>query len=116
MTGAIKTTPDLFRAFADPSRLRLLNLLSEGELCVCDLCDVLREIQPKISRHLAYLRRTGLVRVRTDGKWKFYAISKKPTALQRKLLGCVRSCLRDIDVLRDDLARLRSLQADPCCT
>ena len=61
MTVTLATTPDLFRAFADPTRLRILNLLVEGEVCVCDLCGVLGEIQPKISRHLAYLRRAGLV-------------------------------------------------------
>ncbi len=70
MSPMLTATPDLFRAFADPTRLRLLNLLLERELCVCDLCAVLDEIQPKVSRHLAYLRRAGLVTVRSDGNWK----------------------------------------------
>ncbi len=115
MTTLLATTPDLFRAFADVTRLRLLNLLVEGELCVCDLCDVLDEIQPKVSRHLAYLRRAGLVRVRTRGKWKYYAVVKQPKGLERKLLNCVKSCLREIDVLQDDLGRLRGISPGACC-
>lgn len=110
----LRTTPDLFRAFADATRLRLLNLLLERELCVCDLCAVLDEIQPKISRHLAYLRRAGLVRVRQQGKWKYYAIARAPRGLEQTLLQCVKSCLRELDVLQDDLERLRAMPATEC--
>lgn len=99
----------LFRAFADPTRLRILNLLVERELCVCDLCEVLAEIQPKVSRHLAYLRRAGLVSAREEGRWTFYRITSQPNATQRTLLGCVGSCLREVDVLGADLARLEAL-------
>jgi ArsR family transcriptional regulator len=115
MTSALRTTPDLFRAFADPTRLRLLNLLLEGELCVCELCDVLDEIQPKVSRHLAYLRRAGLVTVRQEGKWKYYAVRRRPTGLCRTLLDCVRTCLREMDVLEDDLSRLRKVRTRKGC-
>ncbi len=114
MTATLATTPDLFRAFADPTRLRILNLLVEGEVCVCDLCGVLNEIQPKISRHLAYLRRAGLVEVREDGKWKHYRIKRHAQGLERTLIRCVKSCLREIDVLREDLDRLRS-GSSSCC-
>ncbi len=110
----LATTQDLFRAFADPTRLRILNLLQEGEVCVCDLCAVLDEIQPKISRHLAYLRREGLVDVRQDGKWKHYRIKRYAQGLERTLINCVKSCLREIDVLQVDLDRLRSGQGG-CC-
>jgi ArsR family transcriptional regulator len=96
MSAALSATPDVFRAFADPTRLRLLNLLLEGECCVCDLCSVLDEGQPKVSRHLAYLRRAGLVTVRTEGKWKHYAIAEQADGLQPALLACVRSCLREV--------------------
>ncbi len=115
MTPPVSQAPDLFRAFADVTRLRLLSLLLEGELCVCDLCDVLDEIQPKISRHLAYLRRAGLLRVRTRGKWKYYAVARHPKGLERKLLNCVKSCLREVDVLQDDLRRLRGMSPGACC-
>jgi len=114
MNGLSKT-PDVFRAFADATRLRILNLLIEGELCVCDLCAVLDEIQPKVSRHLAYLRSAGLVSVRRQGKWKFYALADDAAAVQRSLLGCVRTCLRELDELRDDLVRLRALPDRRAC-
>ena len=114
MKTPLVTTPDLFRAFADPTRLRLLNLLLERELCVCDLCEVLDEIQPKVSRHLAYLRRAGLVTVRRDGKWKHYAATRKPAGLERKLFDCVRTCLRGLGVLKEDLKRLRKLPRGRC--
>ena len=107
-------TPDLFRAFADATRLRLLNVLLERELCVCELCEALSESQPKISRHLAYLRRAGLVTVRQGGKWKFYAIYKDPGALRQSLRGCVKSCLRETDVLREDLKRVRTMRPLEC--
>jgi ArsR family transcriptional regulator len=110
-------TATLFRAFADETRLRILNLLLEGEVCVCDLCDALDVLQPSISRHLAYLDRAGLVTVRQSGKWKYYRAVRLPDAARRRLLGCLKACLRDLDVLTRDLDRLRRLQAQPghCC-
>ena len=114
MTTTLAMTPDLFRAFSDPTRLRLLNLLLDRELCVCDLCEVLDEIQPKVSRHLAYLRRAGLVSVRRDGKWKHYAVTKQAAGLERTLLDCIRTCLRDLDVLGSDLKQLRKLPRGRC--
>jgi ArsR family transcriptional regulator, arsenate/arsenite/antimonite-responsive transcriptional repressor len=109
--------PDLFRAFADPTRLRILGLLQERkEICVCDLCAVLGETQPKVSRHLATLRGAGLVDVRRDGKWKFYALAQAPTPLHRTLLRCVRSCLGELDELAADRARLAAIEPRARCT
>ena len=115
MSPTLERTRDLFRAFADPTRLRLLNLLLEGELCVCDLCDVLDLIQPKVSRHLAYLRRVGLVTVRQAGKWKYHSIAKNPTGVQRTLLSCVRTCLRGTDELAADVVRLKKAKLGTRC-
>jgi ArsR family transcriptional regulator, arsenate/arsenite/antimonite-responsive transcriptional repressor len=67
---------ELFQALSDPTRLRLLNLISRGEICVCFLVEALKEPQPKISRHLAYLKRTGVVDTRRDGKWMHYRLSE----------------------------------------
>jgi ArsR family transcriptional regulator len=64
----------LFQALADPTRLRLLNVMAEGEVCVCYFVAIFDEPQPKISRHLAYLRRAGLVAARRDGKWVHYSL------------------------------------------
>ena len=66
----------MFRAFSDPIRLRILNLLQAGELCVCDLVDVLRLPQPTISRHLSYLRRASLVTARRERSWNYYALAQ----------------------------------------
>src|SRR3954462_12679473 len=65
----------LFRALADSTRLRLLNLMSEQEICVCYFIEVIGAPQPKISRHLAYLRRAGLVAARREGKWMHYRLT-----------------------------------------
>src|SRR5690242_13687234 len=65
----------LFSALADPTRLRLVNLMAEGEICVCYLVEVLEAPQPKISRHLAYLRKAGIVAARREGKWMHYRLA-----------------------------------------
>lgn len=102
---------DLFAAFANPTRLRLLNLLQEQkEICVCDLCEVLGEPQPKVSRHLAILRANGLVEVRAQGKWKLYGLAQPATPLHRTLLRCVRSCLGELEELAADRRRLSEIE------
>lgn len=116
MVAAPKTSrvrPDLlFRAFADPTRLRLLHLLSAGELCVCDLVEVLEVPQPKVSRHLAYLRRAGLVCARRDGLWSHYRLAEAAHALQAKLLDCLTCCFSDLPELADDARKLGRRRPD----
>src|SRR5471032_1566462 len=90
----------MFKAFADETRLRILHLLTRGELCVCDLVDTLGLRQPKVSRHLAYLRRAGLVEVRKDGLWKHYSLSVTRGRFHKGLLACLRGCFAEVDVLR----------------
>lgn len=108
--------PDLFGAFAHPIRLRILNLLQQQkEVCVCDLCEVLGEPQPKVSQHLALLRGVGLVEVRAEGKWKFYALTEPKTPLHRTLVRCVRSCLAEVDELAADRERLAALEPRMRC-
>ena len=107
---ALAEPADLFRAFADPTRLRVLSLLLEQELCVRDLCTLLGEIQPKNSRHLAYLRRAGLITSRQEGRWVHYGITPAPTPVQRALLNCVGTCVRKLDVLQEDLGKLGALR------
>jgi len=115
MKATAQQTNTVFRAFADETRLRILNLLVEGELCVCDICRVLRLPQPKASRHLAYLRRARLVDVRREGKWKHYSIPRVTTGLEKTLLDCVGSCLREVGTLQRDLARLKATKARATC-
>src|SRR6059058_5370080 len=78
----------LFQALGDRTRLRLLNVMSGGEVCVCYFVELLDEPQPKISRHLAYLRRAGLVAARREGKWMHYRLTKPSDSLQAQVLEC----------------------------
>lgn len=103
---------DLFGAFANPTRLRILNLLQAAkEVCVCDLCEVLGERQPKISRHLSILRDAGLVHVRSEGRWKLYALADPPSPLHRTLLRCVSGCLGEFEDLAADRERLAGIES-----
>ena len=104
-------TAQLFKALGDETRLRILNLLVRGELCVCDIVGVLGISQPKVSRHLAILRRADLVGVRREGKRKFYALTKDRSPLQQTLFRYVRSCLSEFEVLAQDRRRLESMHA-----
>lgn len=100
-----------FAALSDKTRLRLLNLMQEGEVCVCFFVEVLGELQPKISRHLAFLRDAGIVSARRDGKWMHYHITFPEDAHARQLLGCVLACLKDDTEMQRDRARLVKV----CC-
>lgn len=105
-----------FRAVADPTRLRLLHLLLDGELCVGDLVTLLGTPQPTASRHLAYLRRAGLVSVRKSGLWAFYSLVAPRRKSHTQLLACVRACAADVPRLRKDASARRALlKAGGCC-
>ena len=114
LTGLDESTRTL-KAFADPVRLRLLNLLSgeRDEVCVCHLFEALGIPQPTVSRHLAYLRKHGLVVGRKEGLWVHYRLAKPKTGLHRILLGCLGTCLGDPEVFRQDQERLTRRIA--CC-
>ena len=83
-------------AFAEPTRLRLLALLVEGETCVCDLVEALGLPQPTVSRHLAVLRSAGLVEARKDGLWCWYSLARPSSALHAKLLECLEHCRAEV--------------------
>lgn len=89
----------LFKGFADPTRLRLLNALAAGELCVCDLVDLLALPQPAVSRHLAYLRRMGLVEATREWKFAHYRLAEPRNAVHRNLVACARSCFTGVPAL-----------------
>ena len=112
---ALADSTRLLKAFADPVRLRLLNLLSgeRDEVCVCHLFEALSLPQPTVSRHLAYLRKNGLVVGRKEGLWVHYRLAKPTAGLHRILLGCLGSCLGDSQVFQQDLERLSRKLA--CC-
>ncbi len=116
-TGSLAATDRLFRAFADRTRLRILHLLLDGELCVCDLVGVLKVPQPRASRHLAYLRRVGLVTTRKVGLWSFYSLAPARGSCHAKLLECLACCFADVPGVRADRARARRVRnSDRCCS
>ncbi len=104
--GTLESAVDLFKAFADPVRLRLLNLLGEGEVCVCHLHEALDLPQSTVSRHLAYLRKRGLVVGRKEGLWVHYRLAKPIGPLHRTLLGGMKASVPDIAALAEDRQRL----------
>jgi len=104
----------LFKAFADETRLRILNLLAQRETCVCELQQVIRVPQPTISRHLAYLRRSGLVEERKEGKWVMYSLSPATNSVHETLLRCVKCCFSDIHFLKQDLERAKKMKPIRC--
>src|ERR1700744_4606628 len=102
----------LFAALADPTRLRLLNLMHGREVCVCYFVEILKQSQPKISRHLAYLRRAGVVTARREGKWMHYKIVVPSHNGAAKILREAIAVLREEKPMQADLARL----SKACCT
>ena len=86
---AIERAEKIFRALSDRTRLRILNLLRDGEMCVGDLVEILQVPQPTASRHLAYLRRFELVEVRKNGQWAFYRLASDPEATHRRVLQVI---------------------------
>jgi ArsR family transcriptional regulator len=106
----------MFRAFSDRTRLRLLNLLDRREICVGDLVRILKLPQPTASRHLAYLRKAGLVQVRRNGLWSHYSLQRPSTSFHRRLLDCLRCCFVHVPELASDLDRARRLpRQERCC-
>lgn len=102
---------DLFQALGDRTRLRLLHLMTEGEICVCYFVEVLGESQPKISRHLAYLRRVGIVAARREGKWMHYRIVRPADPYVARVLDCALDAVREDRQMQRDRAALERA----CC-
>jgi ArsR family transcriptional regulator, arsenate/arsenite/antimonite-responsive transcriptional repressor len=101
----------LFRALADRTRLRLLNLMAAGEVCVCFFVEVLGTNQPKISRHLAYLRRAGVVAARREGKWMHYRVTAPADEHAARIFAEVMNWLGGDRDMQKDRARLAGI----CC-
>ncbi len=111
----MKTTARIFKALADETRLRILTLLLEGELCVCDLMAVLQLPQSTVSRHLAYLKNTGWVDDRREGVWMIYSIRDNGEALQVSLIPVLKELLASSAVATEDQQRLAGLSRNNCC-
>jgi ArsR family transcriptional regulator len=103
----------LFAALADPTRLRLLNLIDGSEVCVCYLVEILRQSQPKISRHLAYLRKAGVVSARREGKWMHYRIERPADAAAAFILDAALASIRSSPEMQADRTRLTRVCCQP---
>lgn len=100
-----------FQALGETTRLRLLSLMGDQEICVCYLVEVLGAPQPTISRHLAYLRNAGIVVARREGKWMHYRIMMPPHAGAAEILRRTLTLLKEEKIMQHDQARL----ARACC-
>ena|SRR5579863_4239290 len=105
-----------FKALGDGTRLRIVNLLLHGELCVCDIQYVLSASQPLISRHLAYLRNSKVVFDRRSGYRIYYRLAQPGEATKRVLFEFLRQAFKDQDLLRRDTKRLKAAVANGACT
>lgn len=109
----MKQFVDLFKALSDETRLRIVILLSEKELCVCQIEAALGLPQVKVSRHLTILRYTGLVNCRRDGLWIYYSLAKPKNKLEQTLFTCFRQCLKKEKFFSGDLTKMKKCISQP---
>ena len=113
MTNELLAMERLFKTLGDATRLRILGLLLTGEVCVCDIHESLKIPQSKASRHLAYLRRSGLVETRRDGLWIHYRIGHLSDPVLAAIADAVRHALTHLDRVHRDAERLQKRTG--CC-
>ena len=113
MSMRLDAVETLFKALADTTRLRILGLLLTGEVCVCHIHESLKIPQPKTSRHLAYLRKAGLVDARREGLWMYYRLAELPDPLLQSIADTVRHALTHLDTVQKDAGRLQKKTG--CC-
>lgn len=104
----------IYQCFCDHTRLRILNLLTRSPLCVCHFQEILGEPQVKISKHLAYLRRRGMVATRRDQNWIIYSLPEGPADELQRNLKCLQDCVQTNVVFKRDMEKLSKL-AKSCC-
>ena len=100
--AAVDQLEDVFKALADKTRLRILALLGNNEVCVCHIHDSLGVPQPTVSRHLAYLRRSGLVAARRDGVWMHYQVSKSLDPVVQRVVNAAVDALGQLPATAND--------------
>jgi ArsR family transcriptional regulator len=102
----------IYQCFCDETRLRILNLLAAGPLCVCHFQSILGETQVKISKHLSYLKVKKLVEVRRHQNWMIYRLPKKRSRELEKNLQCLQDCVQTNRVFKSDLRKLHAIRGD----
>lgn len=128
--GAVKLI-EIYQCFCDETRLRIVNLLTRGPLCVCHLQEVLDETQVRVSKHLAYMKEKGLVEALRHQSWMIYSLPQKRSAELEANLKCLQDCVQTHTIFKADLRRLERLRPktgwlaeisvcaarqEPCCT
>lgn len=113
MDAPLRPLEQLFQALGDATRLRILGLLLAGEVCVCEIHGALKISQPKASRHLAYLRRAGLVVARREGLWMHYRLADASEAVVDDIRRAVLHALSHVATVQRDAARLE--RSTGCC-
>ncbi len=101
----------IYRCFCDETRLRILNLLTQGALCVCHFQELLSEPQVKISKHLAYLKSKGLVECTRRQSWMVYSLTAKPNRELHMNLSCLQYCGKRYPIFKKDLQARRAMRA-----
>lgn len=112
----MKELEGLFKGLADQTRLRIINLLLHGELCVCDIQYVLASPQPNISRHLAYLKHSGIVLDRRDGQRMFYRLAKPREGMKKQLFAFLEKAFAALDEFERDSRKLKKAIERGSCT
>jgi ArsR family transcriptional regulator len=100
--AAIDDLENVYKALADKTRLRILALLGNNEVCVCHIHDTLGLPQPTVSRHLAYLRKSGLVAARRDGVWMHYEVARSLSPLVQGIVGAAVDALQQVPATTHD--------------
>ncbi len=111
--NAIKTYTCFFRALSNPTRLGIVFLLARRELCVCQIEAALKLHQAKISRHLAYLRKHGIVKARSHWKWKYYSLFKPRDKFEMDILRCLQECLTDDALFKSYFTQMKECASQP---
>ena len=112
----------IYECLCDRTRLRILNLLCRGPLCVCHIQDILGEPQVKISKHLGYLKTHGMVAVKREANWRIYSLVPQQTKALKANLACLQDCASEDKTFRRDLEKLAALtgapaqEEEPCCS
>jgi ArsR family transcriptional regulator len=112
----MKELEQYFKALGDTNRLRILNLLLHGELCVCDIQYVLEATQPNVSRHLSYLKNSGLVLDRRDGYRVFYRLADPKQGTKKRLFEFLQDAYKNEEQLQADKKRLKEAIDAGSCT
>jgi ArsR family transcriptional regulator len=111
---------NIYQCLCDPTRLRILHLLTQGPLCVCHFQEVLGEPQVKISKHLGYLKARGMVEARREANWMIYSLPARPSRELKANLACLQDCVSEDRTFRRDAEHLRKcrckfVESSPIC-